>query len=362
MTLLSFIDIMCFTNIVKVVIIVKLDNRKAMECVENKFLKIPNIQKYEVERRTEDGFIASVEMDDGFGFKIYACSLQQVFPSTVMQLMEKKNNDAGVRILISPYISERTAEICEKNGIGYFDYVGNCWFVGHSVYLSERGNKNLYPKQCSAVSIFERSSVVSSLILRELFADITKVWKLKHLSEKVGCSIGQVSKVMGFLVKNVWAVKTAEGYAVLEPDSILKEWGRVYGKKETMSYHCYSLDDPSVLEGKLRKLKQAMGIEGYLTGFSGGARYAPVVRYNKVHVYMYPEDIKEAVHYLGVKEVDSGANMVIFPLENDSYIKDCRVIAGDMVVSPLQICLDSLQLKGRGEELVEAILKREIIR
>ncbi len=121
------------------------------------------------------------------------------------------------------------------------------------------------------------------------------------------------------------------------------------------------LDNPSALEGKLRKLKQDTGIESYLTGFSGGIRYAPVIRYNKVHVYMYSEDIQEAVRYLEIKEVDSGANLVIFPLENDSYIKDCRVIAGDMVVSPLQVCLDSLQLKGRGEELAEAVLKKEIM-
>ncbi len=340
----------------------KIDDRKGMECVENKFLKLPNIQKYEVDRRTEDGFIASVEMDDGFVFKIYAYSLQKAFPSTVMQLIQKKNHDTEARILISPYISDRTAQICEKNGMGYFDYAGNCWFVGHSIYLSERGNKNPQPEEYSAVSIFERSSVVSSRILRELFADVNKVWKLKHLSEKVGCSIGQVSKVMGFLIKNAWAVKTAEGYAVQEPESVLREWGRVYGKKEVISYPCYSLDNPSVLEGKLRKLKQDTGIESYLTGFSGGVRYAPVVRYNKVHVYIAPEDIQEAVRYLNIKEVDSGANMVIFPLENDSYIKDSRVITGDMVVSPLQIYLDSMQLKGRGEELAEAVLKKEIIR
>lgn len=346
----------------KAVIIVKVNNRQEIECVESKFLKLPNIQKYEVERRTEDGFVASVEMDDGFVFKIYAYSIQQAFPSTVMQLIEKKKNDVEAYILVSPYISDRTAQICEKNGIGYFDYAGNCLFVGHSIYLSERGNKNPQPKQCSAVSVFERSSVVSSLILRELFADIDKVWKLKHLSEKIGCSIGQVSKVMVFLVRNAWAVKTAEGYAVSEPDLVLREWGRTYGKKEMLSYSCYSLDNLSVLEGKLRKLKQDMGIESYLTGISGGVRYAPVVRYNKVHAYMAPEDIHEAIGYLGIKEVDSGANVVIFPLENDAYIKDCRIITGNMVVSPLQIYLDCLQIKGRGEEMAEAVLKKEIIR
>lgn len=344
------------------VIRVKNDDRKGMECVASKMLKLPNVQKYEIDRKTENGFIASVEMNDGFEFKINAYFVRQVYPSTVMQLIEKKSSEKEIYIIVSPYISERTAEICEKNEMGYFDYAGNCWFVGHSIYLSERGNKNLYPKQNRAVSVFGRSSTVSSLILRELFVDVTRVWRLKYLSEKVNCSIGQVSKVMDFLVKNAWAVKTAEGYKISEPESVLMEWSKTYGKKEVPSYPCYSLENLAVLERRLQRLRQDMGIESYLTGFSGGARYTPVVRYNKVHVYIAPEDIQEAINYLELKEVDSGANVIIFALENDSYIKDCRVIEEDKVVSPLQIYLDSMQLKGRGEEMAEAVFKKEIIK
>ena len=100
-------------------------------------------------------------------------------------------------------------------------------------------------------------------------------------------------------------------------------------------------------------LKTETGINSYLTGLSGGVRYTPVVRYNKIHVYISPEDIKEAIDYLDIKEVNSGANIAIFPLENDSYIKDSRQIGESTVVSPLQIYLDCMQLKGRGEEMAE---------
>ena len=72
---------------------------------------------------------------------------------------------------------------------------------GSFYLLSEKGNRNPRPKEQSSVSIFERTSVVSSCILRELFADVTKIWKLKYLSEKVKCSIGQVSKLMKVLVE-----------------------------------------------------------------------------------------------------------------------------------------------------------------
>jgi hypothetical protein len=63
-----------------------------------------------------------------------------------------------------------------------------------------------------------------------------------------------------------------------------------------------------------------------------------------------------------MKEVNSGSNVVILPLENDSYIKDYRVIGESVVVSPLQIYLDSTQIKGRGEEMAEAVLRKEIIK
>lgn len=343
------------------VIRVKLD-RNAIECVENKFLKLPNIQKYEVVRRTEDGFIASVEMEDGYEFHINACFVNRVFPSTIMELIERQDKSLGVSIIVAPYISERTAQICEDNKMGYFDYAGNCWFAGHSIFLSEKGNKNQQPKEQRSVSIFERSSVVSSYILRELYADVTKIWKLKHLAQKVNCSIGQVSKVMKYLVENAWAEKVPDGYRIADPESLLLTWSKSYGKKEIAAYTCYSLDNVSVIEERLKKLKKDTGIDSYLTGLSGGVRYTPVVRYNKVHVYMAPEDIQEAITYLDIKEVDSGSNVVIFPLENDCYIKDYRVIDDSVVVSPLQIYLDSMQIKGRGEEMAEAVMKKEIIK
>lgn len=345
----------------KVVIRVKFD-RIGLECVEKKFLKLPNIQKYEVIQRTKDGFIASVEMDDGYEFNINACFLNRVFPSTIMEFIEKQDKNQGVSILVVPYISERTAQICEDNGMGYFDYAGNCWFVGHSIFLSEKGNKNPQPKEQRSVSIFERTSVVSSCILRELFADVTKIWKIKYLAEKVNCSIGQVSKLMNILVENAWVEKVPDGYRIIEQESLLLEWSKDYGKKKMMTYSCYSLDNASVIEERLKNLKKDMGIDSYLTGLSGGVRYAPVVRYNKVHVYIAPEDIREAINYLDMKEVSSGSNVVIFPLENDSYIKDYRVIADSAVVSPLQIYLDCMQIKGRGEEMAEAVLKKEIIK
>ncbi len=336
----------------------KLD-KQGLDCVVNKLLKLPNIKSYEVTSRKDDGFVVLVKMKDGYKFNINARFVNRAYPSEIINLINKNNSKSFV--IVAPFISQRTAQICMDNQIGYFDYAGNCWFSGHSIYLYENGNKNIKPKEYKSISIFERSSVVSSNVLRELFKDLNKPWKIKYLAEKVNCSIGQVSKLINYLVDNAWAKKIADGYIISEPESLLSAWSKEYGNKEIHSYSCYSLDNVSIIEKRLKNLKKDTGINSYLTGFSAGVRYAPVVRYNKVHVYIAPEDIQEAISYLGLKEVGSGSNVIIFPLENDSYIKDYRVINGDVVVSPLQVYLDCMQIKGRGEEIAEAVKRKEII-
>ena len=103
-------------------------------------------------------------MDEGYEVLINACILKQVFPSTILHLIERQSKKKEICVLVSSYILDRTAMICELNGMGYFDYARNCWFVGHSIYLFERRNKNPRPKEYKAVTIFEKSSVVSSFI------------------------------------------------------------------------------------------------------------------------------------------------------------------------------------------------------
>ena len=350
------------TKLVKVLLKMKI-HYKEQEIVADRFLRLPIVQKYEVCKKMPDGFIAKIELDAGYEFALIVYVMQEAYPAQVMEKIRNISNDKGkYPVIAAPYISDITAGICEKNKIGYVDYAGNAFFCGHSIYLSEKGNKNINPNRRGLVSVFERSAEISSLILREIFYDVSKTWKLKYLSEKVGCSIGQVSKVKDFLCRNAWAEMTPEGMKLLKPEEILAEWSRVYGKKEPDFYACYSLDKPADIEKKLTLMKEQSGIDYYLTGFSGGVRYAPVVRYNNVHVYTSAEDIKEALTFLECRQVPDGQNLIIYPIANQCCIKDAHLENGFSVVSPVQIYLDCMQLKGRGEEMAEAVMRKEILK
>lgn len=336
---------------------------KEQEIVAACFLRLPIVQKYEVIRRKEDGFIAEVELNDGYVFVLIVFVMKEAYPAQVLEKIKGISNEKGkYPVIVAPYISETTAEICRKNKIGYFDYAGNALFCGYSIYISEKGNKNKYPGKRGLVSIFERSAEVSSLILREMFLDVSKIWRLKYLSEKVGCSIGQVSKVKDFLCRNAWAELTTDGITLLKPEDILIEWSRIYGRKEQPVYGCYSLERPADIEKQLVFMKEQTGIDYYLTGFSGGVRYSPVVRYHKVHVYISEENIKEAMNFLHCKQASDGYNLAIYPITESCCIKDARVECGFSVVSPVQVYLDCMQIKGRGEEMAEAVKMKEILK
>lgn len=126
---------------------------------------------------------------------------------------------------------------------------------------------------------------------------------------------------------------TPNGIKLLKPEEILAEWSRVYGKKMPDVYVCYSLDKPADIEKELALMKEQSGIDYYLTGFSGGVRCAPVVRYNKVHVYISEEDIKEALTFLECRQVPDGQNLIIYTIAEQCCVKDTHQRNGFSVVS-----------------------------
>lgn len=263
-------------------------------------------------------------------------------------------------IILAPYITDQTAEICKKADIGFLDMAGNCYIACKSLYVEIRGNKNENKPIRAIKSVYERSSVVSSIILRILLEDTGRTWRLKELANAADCSIGQVSKVKDFLVKQTYVEQNSDGITVTDPKSLMKDWAKVYSDTKEERIQCYSLSQVTDIEERITKMKADTGIECLLTGFSGGVRYQPVVRYQKVHVLIDAGELDRAISYLDLKKVDSGAN-VIFILKYDNCVGiNSRIIKNSPVASPVQVFLDCMSLKGRGEEIAEAILNKEI--
>jgi len=348
----------------------------AKKILSDIFLSVRGITRLEhiPEERTSSGFgdlrmMVHFETGETLSFLIELKKELSVMTIDHMYLAAERNELSNnycylySYLLGTTYMSDRLSAYCHEKKINYFDLSGNCEIHGKNLLILVTGRKNLYPEnQRATKSVFERTSTVSSTILRVLFRDVSKYWKTQDLADKSKCSLGQISKVKRFLENNGWIENSNEGIRISSPKEVLHAWSDTYHTKKDRIISCYSPDQPAIVEKKLQSMRQEKNIAYYLTGFSGGVRYAPSVRYNKVQAYIHLEDMEETIKYLDCKKVDSGANVELIIPYSLPVLMDHRTIHEAEIVSPVQVYLDLIQQKNRGEELAQAICEKEILR
>ena len=330
---------------------------EAGEVLSDLFGKVPGIRDFRIFDASSHELKGEISLYNGEIISIAAHLLDRAMPKNVAEVIARCGNEADYIIIMAPYISEASAKLCKDSGMGCCDYSGNCLISYHALYISNQGNPNKYPAEYKPKSVFNPSAQITSRILRELLSDVSKVWKIKKLSEKVGCSIGMVSHIKAFLCEQNWAVMDSNGLRLTDPEALLEEWSKQYSVDSMIN--CYTLESIPVFEDKCFQAYQE-GIRLCMTGFSGGVRYAPVVRYSKAHVWIQRQDVPAFLKMTGCKKVDSGANVVLYLASGEDVFVDSREIRGSHVASPVQVYLDCMQIKGRGEEMAEAVLTKEI--
>ena len=297
------------------------------------FGRIPAIEEIQIADKSAQGFTVTLIERGNETVDIQVIFLNRAVPSSVKKVAEQPDGQTN-RIIMAPYISL------------------------DNIYIANKGNPNRYPAENHARTLFKSSARTTSMILRELMKDVSKKWKIKELAEEVGCSIGMVSRVKTYLCEQAYAVMDSSGFYITDAEALLKEWSRYYESPDMIS--CYTLESIPAFEKKCYQAVQDHGVQLCLTGFSGGVRYAPVVRYTKAHIWVSRKNVAVFLDLTGCKEVDSGANIVLYITDSDEVFTDCREINQSIVASPLQVFLDCMQLKGRGEEMAEAVYAKEI--
>ena len=291
-------------------------------------------------------------------YHIQLLRLAAGYPGYVKKVIGGKEKTVNCyKIVLVPFMSGKTAELCKESGIGFCDEVGNCHIAFGPVYVSVNGKKNLHAQSRGLKSVFERSSIVSSKVLRMLANQPDRAWKTEELAESVGCSLGQIAKVKKFLEGNDWAIIVEEGFKLKNLEEMLNRWAEVYNARQNELVECYVPGNLAEIEGKLEHIRKQGGPDYWLTGFSGGNRYSPTVRYSKIHVYVAESAVETMLQQLEGKRVESGANLSFIVPYNDCVLIDSRVIKESKVVSPLQVYLDCKPLKSRGEEMAEGVLR-----
>jgi len=265
----------------------------------------------------------------------------------------EKNSTYG--LVVAPYISPETAEICVEEGVGYLDLAGNCRMSFKDVYIEQSGKPNPSVLRREQRSLFSEKAI---RVLRVLLEQPQKKWLLIELAKAAKVSLGQAFNVKKLLLDKEFIVVNKTGVTLVNPEQLLIEWtGAQVPRKNWFEY--FTLKSSAELEADLVKLCSKKNIPYALMGFSAALRYAPAVRSHRAMAYV-SGDINKIAQALGLKKVASGANVVLAQPVGDGVFYRSQDIDKMKIVSPLQTYLDLIGFRGRGEEAAHMILERKV--
>ncbi len=263
-------------------------------------------------------------------------------------------------VFIAPYISPAAAAICDRYQVGYFDFAGNCRIAFDQVYIRREGFPNPAVQKRDLRSLY---SPKAERVLRVLLTAGTRNWRMQELAEEANVSLGQVANVKKLLADREWIQTETDGFCLRSYEEavlpMLTEWSANYRAERSTAGEYYSLDPIPQAEAKLVSMSRQLKAQLVFSSFSGAARFAPTVRYQRISAYLLG-DVVALVDSVRLKPVSSGANVTLIEPYDEGVLYGAREIERAPVVSPVQLYLDLTKAKGRGEEAASAILAEVI--
>jgi len=273
------------------------------------------------------------------------------------QLRESlKNRPETYGIFGAPYITEDTGELCQKEGIGYIDAAGNCSLSFGSTFIQVKGNPNPFKTEKKLKSLF---SPKASRVLRVMLSNPGKRWYVRDLAQEADVSLGQSSNVKKRLLDYEFIIEKKKEIKLAQPEKLLQRWVDNYGYAKSSPANFYSLQSPREFETSFARYCRPQNLPYAFTLFSGAARIAPFVRYNRVFVYA-PKFPPNAQEELQLKPVRTGANVTILTPYDEGLLYGLQSINDEEVVCDVQLYLDLKSFGGRGDEAAEMILEKRL--
>ena len=150
---------------------------------------------------------------------------------------------------------------------------------------------------------------------------------------------------------------TLDGLKILNPKAIMHSWSEAYSQKSTLfnMLDCYTLLSIQEFEDQLRQFRTETEIDCCLTGFAGGVRYTPVVRYNKVHLLIAKRICNNSLKNLYANKLTLVQMCSYISFLAWSFYR-AQVISNQLIASPVQVYLDCMRLKGAQKKLQKPFL------
>jgi len=282
-----------------------------------------------------------------------------ILPS-IIQLKKIAEYKRGYPIIVAPYISLRSAEICRQNQVGFVDFEGNVFLSFDNILIDKRVRERNAVEKKELVEIF---SPGATRIIRVLLEDKKERWLISELSKEANVSLGYTSEVLNALINQGYIDRQIrKGFQLKDKTSLLDRWASVYNITQNKILNLYTFEkDFSSLLKKIGSISESLKLICGLTLFSAASFVAPyIARFSDIYLYV-KGDIEIWKKELDLREVESGANFFLLIPYDEGIFYGLKKIEGIPVIGNIQLYLDLFKYPARGREQAE-YLRQQIIK
>jgi hypothetical protein len=267
-------------------------------------------------------------------------------------------------VVVSEYISPRSAEILNDRQVSYFDLAGNCRLGFANIYIEREGKKPKGAAKRGTKSLF---GLKSSRMLRLMLNDYLRPWQVKQLAERTELSLGQVSNIRRALMDQHYAIESDEGgICINQPGALLDEWRRLY--KKNIVDHSSSFYSLLNYEERITAIKSAM-VEAdtknariMLSGLSAARFQAPFAKSMSETFYADRGGVEILKKHLLLESATVGPNIIIEEPKDPFVFEEAIECApGIKCTSTIQTYLD-LYIAGEREKEAAEHLETSLLR
>jgi hypothetical protein len=323
--------------------------------------RVPAIESNSIEtNRLAKGADLIVEVEVGSQHFTLICEVKangqpRYIHEAVSQLRHylARLNEPATAILIAPYLSAASRELCIENGIGYLDFEGNTHIAFGPVFLERIGSDAPVTERREFNSLFAPKS---SRVLRVLLRDPERTWRVADLAEEADVSLGHISNVRSALLEREWARVLPEGFRLTAANEVLDAWKSVYKPLAGREIRFYTTLHGSGFDEAVRRYFQDRGSKErvVLASFSAAQWIAPYGRTGSQYLYGNEAAVPSLERSLRLSSSLKGENVRLTVPKDDGIFRDSEEPApGIPCTSAVQTYLDLYVAGERGREAAE---------
>lgn len=278
----------------------------------------------------------------------------------VVQLKKAIEYKKGYPVIIAPYISQRSAEICRQNNVGFIDLEGNVFLSFGNILIDKRVKERVNIEKKEVTEIF---SARATRIIRVLLENSSKErWLISDLAKEANVSLGYTSDVLSALSAQGYVEKKKrKGIQLKEKAPLLDRWASAYSFSQNNIFSLYTLEkDFAAVFKKIAGLSETLNLKSALTLHSAASFAAPyVARFSDIYLYV-EGDVALWKKKLDLRDVERGANFYLISPYDEGVFYGLRKVKGIPIIGNIQLYLDLFKYPARGKEQAEYVRQKLI--